>query len=334
MPEAESLEADVFLPRRIRGPLPMWVVLHGITVPGRRHPNLQRFAHALAAAPAVVVVPDLPPWRRLELDTACVPAALRAAVRWQRSAPGIVRPDPPAVLGFSVGATQALRSAAVGDPPVRAVLGFGGYADLEATVTYLCTGRYPWRHRTLEQHPDPYGRWIFAAHFLPFVDAGAGVAEVARALLTLAREVGSRGIRAWDPALDPWKEQLRASLPARARSLWDLLAPPSTAPFPPAGAAELAAQLAAAARAHRPDLDPRPVLPQVRGPVVLAHGRADRLIPFPETLRLAAHLPRASVRACAVLRLLAHSGRGPLRPWAAARELPRFLRLLSRSLRL
>jgi len=332
LPDPVVGEADLFLPQRVNGPLPLWVVLHGITVPGRRHANLRRFAHALAATPAAVLVPDLPPWRDLQLDTACVSAALKGAVRWQARAGAALQPKPPAVVGFSVGATQALRSAALGDPPLRAVVGFGGYADIDATLRYLCTGRFRWRGRWIEQMPDPYGRWIFAARFLPLLDDVPKSDALPDALLTLAREAGTRGLFAGDPALDPLKAQLRARLPTSALPLWDLLAPPTGARPPLDEAEDLAWRLAAAAQRHRPDLDPRPLLARVTAPVVLAHGRADRLVPFPETLTLAAGLPPGTLRACTVLGMLAHSGRAGARPLTAVREGSRLLRLLDRTL--
>ncbi|MCA9738493.1 MAG: hypothetical protein KC645_12780, partial [Gemmatimonadetes bacterium] len=44
-----SVPATLFVPARPRGPLPGWVVLHGLTRPGRAHPSLLRFCRALAS---------------------------------------------------------------------------------------------------------------------------------------------------------------------------------------------------------------------------------------------------------------------------------------------
>src|SRR5690606_37512075 len=46
---AEALPATVFRPARGPRQLPGWVVLHGLTRPGRAHPSLQRFARAFAS---------------------------------------------------------------------------------------------------------------------------------------------------------------------------------------------------------------------------------------------------------------------------------------------
>ena len=40
-------------------PLPGWIVLHGITVPGRHHPGMVRFASSLAASGALVLIPEV-----------------------------------------------------------------------------------------------------------------------------------------------------------------------------------------------------------------------------------------------------------------------------------
>ena len=43
--ESETLPATLYLPSDDHAGLPGWVLLHGITVPGRRHEALVRFAN-------------------------------------------------------------------------------------------------------------------------------------------------------------------------------------------------------------------------------------------------------------------------------------------------
>src|SRR5688500_11602055 len=64
-----AIPATYFRPRRA-GALPGWVLLHGITVPGRMHAAMRRFAQAFAATGAAVVIPDVAPWRELKIDMA------------------------------------------------------------------------------------------------------------------------------------------------------------------------------------------------------------------------------------------------------------------------
>jgi pimeloyl-ACP methyl ester carboxylesterase len=160
---------------------------------------------------------------------------------------------------------------------------------------------------------------------------------VADALHRLAIEAGERGFYAWDPVYDASKSRLRETLPERQRSLFDFLAPPTHRPRrDEPRARELAAGLADTALRCDPDLDPTPSLPAVRVPVLLAHGRDDRLIPFPQSLRLAERLPASRLRGCVVTGLFAHSG-GTLSGLGLldrARETTRFLHLLHRILNL
>jgi pimeloyl-ACP methyl ester carboxylesterase len=124
-------------------------------------------------------------------------------------------------------------------------------------------------------------------------------------------------------------------VPPGAWPAWDLLAPTSdrTLPDPQAGRA-LADALADAGLRARPALDPAGRLGGLRVPTLLMHGRADVLIPFTETLRLAAKLPRGPRRGVTITRLVGHSKTaeaGALRnPLVLARELWRFARLVGR----
>ena len=57
-----EVPASVTLPAGGGRNLPGWVVLHGVTRPGRFHPTLLRFVRALAASKAAVLVPQVPEW--------------------------------------------------------------------------------------------------------------------------------------------------------------------------------------------------------------------------------------------------------------------------------
>jgi dienelactone hydrolase len=107
----EALPATLYLPQRKGRRLPGWVVLHGLTTPGREHASLTRFAGALAASGAAVFVPDLPEWRPLRVEPATTVPTIRAAVRTLHDEPR-VDPERVGLFGFSFGATQGLVAAA------------------------------------------------------------------------------------------------------------------------------------------------------------------------------------------------------------------------------
>lgn len=317
-----------------RGRLPGWIVLHGITVPGRQHPALRRFAHALASTGAAVLIPEVPAWRALRLDSAAGNATVEAAAEYL-AARDDVHGASLNLVGFSFGATMALMSATrpLVRRSVRSVVGFGGYCDLERTLLYMMTGEHEWQGVTRRSDPDPYGRWIIVGNYLTDVPELAHMIPLQEAARELALESGRLGAYAGDAVYDPIKARLRKGLPPEQQALWDIIAPPFHANPPSAEARWLAKRLGEATVRLHPELNPIPRLADVDQKVVLVHGHDDRLIPYTETLRLQSHLgPRAEVTA-SITRLFAHSREADSLPvHAYPRELARYFALLRRAL--
>ncbi|MEZ4422348.1 MAG: hypothetical protein R3E98_02975 [Gemmatimonadota bacterium] len=307
-----SVPATLFVPARPRGPLPGWVVLHGLTRPGRAHPSLLRFCRALASSPAVVLCPEVPEWRELRLAPREAQPIIRSSVLAVAGRPETE--GPAGLLGFSFGAPQALLAAT--DPAVEGTLGcvagFGGFFDLDATLRFLFTGHHAWEGRPLHRRPDPYGRWVVGANYLTAVPGYERAGPLAEALHTLAVAAGERQIESWDPAHDPVKDALRAGLPAELRPVWDVFAPAGGGDPTQEQAAPLAHGLAEAIRADAVGLEPRHHIEALRTPVRLLHGSGDALIPYTETLRAGRALSRAGHRDARVTitGLFAHSGEG------------------------
>lgn len=319
--------------------LPGWMALHGLTCHGREHASLDRLARSLAASGAVVLVPDLPEWRRLEVAPRTTVETVRAAVL-ELDRRGLAAPGRIGAIGFSFGATQTLIAAT--DPALEGhlagVAAWGGYLDLHRAVRYGFIGAHELDGRQYERAPDPYGRWILAGNYLTLLPEHADDRPLAGALLALAREAGRRGIMSWDPATDPLKEKERTRLDDRQRAIFDLLAHPSGYEWTPeerARVEELARRLSTAALEHEPVLDPRPHLGRIPVPVFLAHGRDDRLLPWTELIRLQRAIPDARIRAAEVTGLFSHSfGERRVPSPSVALEALRFVRLIRRMLRL
>jgi pimeloyl-ACP methyl ester carboxylesterase len=333
---ADVLPATVFRPAGGDRPLPAWVVLHGLTRTGRSHPSLIRFARAVASAGNLVFVPDIPEWRALRVAPAITVDTIGAAVRALQQRTD-VRHDRVGIFGFSFGATQALVAAS--RPETAALLAgiaaWGGYCDLQRLFRFGLTGLHELDGTTWQAQPDPYGPWIIAGNYLTCVPGLEGAQPVAAALLALAVEAGDRGVYAWEPVFDASKRRYREALAPAHRELFDMLAPETGRPRPDEERVlNLADELAATVARVDPLLEPRPFLGNVTVPVVFAHGRDDRLIPFSETLRLARHLPPERVRSVTVTALFQHSGgtQSGLGPIGMAREGMRFMLLLRRVL--
>lgn len=310
------MPATVVAPTGVgRRPIPSWVVLHGMTRPGRRHTQLRRFVRALAATRAVVVVPEIPEWIRLNLAADVTLPTIQAALQFLRTMPEAER-GRTALVGFSFGSPQAILAGM--DPSVRAeiagVVGFGGYCDLERTVRFQLTGVHEWDGTLYRVEPDPYGRWIVGANFLCEIPGYEDAGDVARALWTLAAEAGDRQVPARGPLLARRARRLRESLPSDLRPVFDAFAPPGGTEPEPEEVEDLVIGLSEAGRRASPLLDPMESLEDVGGSVHLLHGRGDRLIPHTEALRMKKWLGRKAageqrpdgVR-CTVTGLFAHS---------------------------
>lgn len=338
----ESLPATLFRPAAAPGRggrLPGWMVLHGLTCRGREHPSLDRFARALAASGSVVLVPDFPEWRALKVAPERTVATIEAAVL-ELDASELTVPSRVGAVGFSFGATQALIAATeqVLEGHLAGVAAWGGYLDIRRAVRYGFTGDHDLDGKLYHGDPDPYGRWILAGNYLTLLPEHTRDAALADALLSLALEVGRRGIMAWASATDPLKQDARSGLGPRQRAVFDLIAPPSGAVWTPADrrrVEELAGRLSAAAVSSEPLLDPLPYVGSVPVPVLLAHGRTDRLMPWTELVRLRRALPPECLDYAAVTGLFAHSfGERRLPSPALLPEAVRFVRLIRRMLRL
>jgi pimeloyl-ACP methyl ester carboxylesterase len=214
------------------------------------------------------------------------------------------------------------------------VVGFGGFCDPERMIRAIFTGEHEWEGVELPLDPDPYGRWVLAGNYLTLAPASSRCAAC-RTPASRARGGGGPARRLRLGAeYDAMKDELRATLSATSCRCGICLAPPSGAPLVDLeGARRLAAAFAEGAIRHDPRVDPRPYFPALHGRITLSHGREDRLIPFTESLRLAAALPSRLDASCTITGLFSHSaGAGGLRPLARARETLTFVRLLNRAL--
>ena len=317
-------------PRRPAG----WIAFHGTTIPGRAHPQLVRFARAVAHAGGVVLVPEVPEWAALQLAPGMTVPTIHAALPALHARVG---ERPVGLLGFSFGGPQAITAAA--NPALAGrlagVAAFGGYCALASTFRFLFLGEHEWEGRRYRSRVDPYGRWIVGANYLHrtpgFEDAG----DVAAALRALAAEAGSRRVPSWDPRYDARKGELAARIATNRRWLFDAFAPRTGAEPDRALAERLIEAMVGSVRSLDPLMDPADRLGEVRVPVRLMHGRSDALIPFTETLRMERALAGTTEVRASVTRLFAHTHEDDFAGIVGrARESGRFVRFLGSALRM
>jgi pimeloyl-ACP methyl ester carboxylesterase len=332
--DGTPIAATLMRPRRAKEPLPAWVILHGITRPGRAHTELVRFTRALTATKTVAIVPEVPEWRELDLSPGLAAPTVAAALNGLRDS-GWALDAPVGVVGFSFGAPHAI--AATGAPELverlAGSVAFGGYYDLARTCRFMITGRHEWQGKEYYLPPDPYGRWIVAANYLTATPGREGYQPAANALRRLAAWAGDLGAPSWDPCYDPFKVKLRFELSDEHREVFDLIAPMSTEEPNHTKGLALAEELIEAAHKVDPAMEPAEALEAVNRPVHILHGRKDHLIPFSESLRLQRGLPPSTWSSATVTALFGHSAQDPLPSLPqAAREVPVFLRALNGAL--
>jgi pimeloyl-ACP methyl ester carboxylesterase len=307
-------DATAYFPERLEGRVPAWVLLHGITVPGRHHVALRRMGRSLAAAGHIALVPEVERWRGLEVTARETGPAVRSAYEALRAWPQ-VDPQRIGLMAFSVAATWALEFAASSPGAFATVVGIGGYGDPRRMLRAMVVGEHEWDGVAYQYTPDPYGRWIMGGSILPLIEGGEyGTQEervaAARALRALAVTAGRNGSYAGLTVYDSMIADLRAALPPGSHRAWDVLAAPSRQLVPDiVEGRALATAMAEAALRAEPELEPGGRLAGLDAPVVLLHGHADRLVPFSETLRLAQQVPAGMLRTATVTKLLGHTRR-------------------------
>ncbi|MBO9542220.1 alpha/beta hydrolase [bacterium] len=262
------------------------VLVPGAAREGKDDARLVAFANTLARARFAVLVPEIQSLRALKIRPGNI-QDVTDAFAYLVSCPELAPGGKAGIGAFSYAVGPALLAAL--SPAirhqVRFVLGVGGYYDATRVVTYFTTGFFrdekgAWRH----QRPNPYGTWVFVLSNVDLLaDPGDREALSAMAARRLA-----------DPTAPI--EDLARHLKPEGRALYDLLvnADPERVPG-------LLARLPKPIRDDMAALDlSKQDLCALEARVNLLHGKSDAVIPYTESLALAAALPPGRVRVTVV----------------------------------
>lgn len=265
---------DLYLPaEKARAAL---VLVPGAAREGKDHPLLINLAHTLARARYLVLVPDIPSLRALEVG-ADDRQPIADAVRYladERHAAGI------GIAAISYATAPAVL-AALDEKRVDFIVAVGGTYDLTAILTFFTTGYYreapgqDWRR--LE--PNAYGKWVFVKSNARRLEDSAD-----RALLAAIAE---RKLAALAAPVD----DLAARLTPQGQAVMALLDNDDPVRVP-----ELIRRLPPRIRAEIDRLDlASKDLSRLRARLFLIHGRDDRIIPWTESAALARMAPSAEL---------------------------------------
>ncbi len=250
------------------------VVVPGLTPDGKDDPRLIAFAKSLARARFLVLVPDIANTRALKVsaaDSIFIADAIEELA--QRFAAGTERSVGLVAISYAVGPALLAASHAPADHHVGFIVAIGGYYDIEAAIGFVTTGYYrapdgSWRHAT----PGEWGKWIFlrsnADRVTDWPDRDRLRKIADRKLANATAEIAD----------------LVAPLGPEGRAIYELIANRDPERVP-----ALLARLPEAIRRElrRLDLKGRD-LSTLAGPVLLIHGEDDAVIPYTQSIKLAA----------------------------------------------
>jgi dienelactone hydrolase len=285
----EKIAADIYY-RPKSGKQAAILLTHGIIEDGKNDPRLIRFAHSLARAGFVVLVPDLKGMKSFRILFSDVDDIV-ASVHYLASLADIVDESKMGIMGFSYAAGPTIMAAA--DPTLRDrvkfVVSFGGYYDPINVIRFITTGYYEYGDEKGFLQPQPYGKWVFFMNNVDYVEN-----DQDRKIL---REIFRNEQMDTPGNVGP----LLAGLSPRGKYLYELLTNKD-----PKRVDELFKRIDPRVREYLGKLSVAPLIPSVRARFLIGHGTTDPLIPYTESMRLADAVGNQSRVHLAILRLFAH----------------------------
>ena len=271
-------QGDLYIPGEL--PLAGIVLVPGVAARGKDDPRLVAFATTLARARFLVLVPDLPNLRALRLraeDAKSVADAFSHLL----SRPEFPTRGRAGIGAFSYAVGPAVLAAL--DPRIRErvdfVLGVGGYYDLEQVITFFTTGYFQKEGEWHYLEPNRYGKWVF-------VRSNAERLSDPRDRSAF-RAMAERRLNDPHARID----DLSRRLTSEGRALLDLLDNSDQVRTP-----ALIDALSVAIRADMEALNlANQDLSRLRARLILLHGTDDAIIPYTESVALAASGPPGRV---------------------------------------
>jgi acetyl esterase/lipase len=294
-----SLVADLYLPQS-EGPHPGIVLNHGVADLGKDDPRLVNFADAVARAGFAALVPEFENLKAFRVRPSDVGEVV-ASYEYLAARPDVI-PDRVGLFGFSYAGGLAVLAAS--DPAIADRVRFcfllGSYYDLEDVVTYMTTGMYRLHGTWTYLEPRNSGRWAFLINSADLIEDD----DDRETLVGIARAK-------WDDA-DADVTGLVESLGEEGRRAYDLMVNED-----PDRTSALIDGLSPRVREYLEALSLEGKIGRLRAHLIVGHGRDDNLIPYTESLLLAANVPPESSVHLAILDSFRHvdfvlsEGNGP-----------------------
>ena len=272
--QERSYQGDLYQP--VQSPLAALVLVPGLAENGKDDFRLVALATTLARARFLILVPDLPNLRALKVRPEDSQGIADAFVYLQAQ-PELPSQSPAGIGAFSYAVGPAVLAAL--DPTIREqvnfVLGVGGYYDLTQVITFFTTGYFQKEEQWHYLEPNRYGKWVFvlgnAERLTDPVDRTMFSAIAKRKLANPHADIND----------------LITHLTTDARSLLELIENKDPERTP-----ALITQLPDSILSELNMLDlATKDLSQLHAQLILLHGTDDSIIPYTESLKLAAAVP-------------------------------------------
>ncbi len=257
------------------------VLVPGAAEKGKDDPRLTAFATTLARVRFAVLVPDLAGLRELRVGPENI-REIADAYAWLSSQADLAPGGKGGIFAFSYAAGPAVLAAMESDirDRTRFVFTVGGYHDLVGVITFFTTGYYRHKGQWHYLEPNHYGKWVFVLSNCERLanphDREALRQMAMRRMEDERAEIGD----------------LVARLGPEGRQVYDLIVNRDPGAVP-ALAANLPSPIRAALEAL--NLADKP-LGLLRARAILVHGLDDDIIPYSESVALAAALPPGTSR--------------------------------------
>jgi len=285
-----SRSGDLYLPGEGK-PLAGIVLVPGAVPQGKDDARLATFAATLARARFAVLTPELEGFRELRIQHGDM-RAVADAFSYLASRPELAPGGRAGIAAVSYAVGPALLAALQPDirERVRFVVGIGGYYDLARTIAYFSTGYFRHAGRWHYLKPDDYGKMVLVKSCQPYLSDHRD-----RDILDAMVQLKLRDIKA-DIA------PLAAGLGSEGRAVYRLLTngdpfrtPQLMEALPPPVLGEIDALTLRGKDLH-----------ELKARLLLVHGENDNLIPFPESIELAASVAPGRARLFVIRRILGH----------------------------
>jgi pimeloyl-ACP methyl ester carboxylesterase len=277
--DGRPYRGDLYLPGD--SPRSALLLAPGAAEEGKDDPRLVAFATTLARARFTVLVPDIASLRELQVNPGNV-GEIRDAFAWLVSRQELAPGGRGGMVAFSYAAGPAILAALEAEIRERTgfILAVGGYHDLGQVLTFFTTGWFRQDGNWQYLEPNEYGKWVFVLSNLGRLEAPAD-----RVLL---RAMARRKMADLEASLDDLAGQLRG----QGRALYAFITNRD-----PLQAPALLQQLPAGIRGDIAALDlSSKDLSRLGARLLLIHGYDDSIIPYTESIALAAAVPKGQAR--------------------------------------